>query len=114
MTAEKNTLTEALHEAENRMRSYERRASEHEYEMEQQREDCRIFTRLNDQRRQENMALQARLSSLESRYRDLLLQQGAAVSGTALALSALTSRIDGFVEQLVISYSISDKDLEVK
>lgn len=53
------------------------------------------------------------MGALESHSRDLLLQQGAAVSGTSLALSGLTSRIDVFVEQLIISYNISDKDLEV-
>lgn len=63
--------------------------------------------------RQENLAMQARLGALESHSRDLMLHQGAAVSGAAVALSGLISRIDGFVEQLIISYNISDKDLEV-
>jgi hypothetical protein len=63
--------------------------------------------------RQENLVLQARLCSLEQRSRELLLQQGAAVSGAAVALSGLSSRLDGLVEQLVMSYNISEKDLEV-
>lgn len=63
--------------------------------------------------RQENLALQAQLCSLEQRSRELLLQQGAAVSGAAVALSGLSSRLDGLVEQLVMSYNISEKDLEV-
>jgi hypothetical protein len=63
--------------------------------------------------RQENLALQAQLCSLERRSRELLLQQGAAVSGAAVALSGLSSRLDGLVEQLVVSYNISEKDLEV-
>jgi hypothetical protein len=50
---------------------------------------------------------------LEQRSRELLLQQGAAVSGAAVALSGLSSRLDGLVEQLVVSYNISEKDLEV-
>jgi mevalonate kinase len=63
--------------------------------------------------RQENLALQARLCNLEQRSRELLLQQGAAVSGAAVALSGLSSRLDGLIEQLVLSYNISEKDLEV-
>ena len=35
------------------------------------------------------------------------------MSGAAVALSSLSSRLDGLVEQLVVSYNISEKDLEV-
>lgn len=35
------------------------------------------------------------------------------MSGAAVALSGLSSRLDGLVEQLVMSYNISEKDLEV-
>ena len=35
------------------------------------------------------------------------------MSGAAVALSGLSSRLDGLVEQLVVSYNISEKDLEV-
>jgi len=35
------------------------------------------------------------------------------VSGAAVALSGLSSRLDGLIEQLVVSYNISEKDLEV-
>lgn len=35
------------------------------------------------------------------------------MSGAAVALSGLSSRLDGLIEQLVVSYNISEKDLEV-
>ena len=35
------------------------------------------------------------------------------MSGAAVALSGLSSRLDGLIEQLVVSYNISEKELEV-
>lgn len=69
--------------------------------------------RLSEQRRQENLALQARLGVLESKSRELLVHQGSSVSGASVALSALIGRLDGLVEELVVAYSISDQELEV-
>lgn len=57
--------------------------------------------------------MEAKLSGLEQRSRDVLLQQGAAVSGAAVALSGLGARLDSLVEQLAMSYNVSEKDLEV-
>lgn len=54
-----------------------------------------------------------KLNAVERRCRDLLLSQGAAVSGAAVALSGLGTRLEGLVDQLVTSYNISEKDLEV-
>ena len=42
-----------------------------------------------------------------------MLTQGAAVSGAAVALSGLGTRLEGLVDQLITSYNISVKDLEV-
>ena len=57
--------------------------------------------------------MQAKYNALESRSKDILLQQGAAVSGASVALSGLGSRLDNLVEQLIASYNISEQDLEV-
>lgn len=54
-----------------------------------------------------------KLNAVERRSRELLLTQGAAVSGAAVALSGLGTRLEGLVDQLITSYSISVKDLEV-
>lgn len=43
----------------------------------------------------------------------MIVQQGAAVSGAAVALSGLGARLDSLVEQLAVSCNISEKDLEV-
>lgn len=64
-------------------------------------------------RRQENLSMNLKLNAVERRSRDLLLTQGAAVSGAAVALSGLGTRLEGLVDQLVTSYNISEKDLEV-
>lgn len=63
--------------------------------------------------RQEFLGMQAKYNALESRSKDILLQQGAAVSGASVALSGLGSRLDHLVEQLIASYNISEQDLEV-
>ncbi|XP_069672096.1 uro-adherence factor A isoform X2 [Periplaneta americana] len=112
LQAEKSTLAEALRDAEAEIKGQREQLSQKESELERQQEECKHLVRISEQRRQENLALQARLCSLEQRSRELLLQQGAAVSGAAVALSGLSSRLDGLVEQLVMSYNISEKDLE--
>ena len=64
--------------------------------------------------RQENLSLEAKLSGLDQRSRDVLVQQGAAVSAAAVALSGLGARLDTLVEQLSLSCNITEKDLEVQ
>lgn len=51
--------------------------------------------------------------SLEAKTRELLVQQGSVASGAAVALSALITRLNGLVEELVSSYNISEQELEV-
>lgn len=63
--------------------------------------------------RQENLSLEVQLAGLDQRSRDVLVQQGAAVSAAAVALSGLGARLDSLVEQLTVSCNITDKDLEV-
>ena len=53
------------------------------------------------------------MNAIERRSRELLLAQGAAVSGASVALSGLGNRLEGLVDQLVVSYNILEKDLEV-
>lgn len=60
------------------------------------------------------MSLESRLKSLELRNKETMLEQGAAVSGAAVALSGLSSRLDVLVSSLVSAYSISATDLEVR
>lgn len=57
--------------------------------------------------------LQTKYSAMESKSKELAMQQNASVSGATAALSGLHARLDNLVEQLVFSYNISEQDLEV-
>lgn len=57
--------------------------------------------------------LQTKYTNLESRARDLLLQQNSYISAATSSLSGLHQRLDGLVESLVTSYNITEQDLEV-
>ncbi|XP_046989176.1 AF4/FMR2 family member lilli [Schistocerca americana] len=105
LQAEKSTLAEALREAENEI-------SRLSAGLQQSQEECKHLVRISEQRRQENMALQARLGGLGARSEELLVQQGAAVSGAAVQLLGLGSRLEALIDQLVATYNISEKDLE--
>lgn len=63
--------------------------------------------------RQENMGMQAKYGALEIKSKELLAQQGNAVSGASVALNSLGSRLEQLVEQLIASYNISEQELEV-
>lgn len=63
--------------------------------------------------RQENRMLQTKYAAMESKSKELAMQQSASVSGATAALSGLHARLDNLVEQLVFSYNISEQDLEV-
>lgn len=67
---------------------------------------CHIF-------RHEYLGMQSKYSALETRSKELITQQGGAVSGASMALAGLGSRLDQLVEQLIASYNISEQELEV-
>ncbi|KAJ8914449.1 hypothetical protein NQ315_011390 [Exocentrus adspersus] len=110
--AEKMTLHEALKESELELQKYYQIVAQKDKELAEKQEECKHLVRLSEQRRQENLTLQARLGVLESKSRELLVHQGSSVSGASVALSALIGRLDGLVEELVVAYSISDQELE--
>ncbi|KAJ8955167.1 hypothetical protein NQ318_009060 [Aromia moschata] len=112
MQAEKTTLHEALKESEAELQKHQAMIAQKDKELSEKQEECKHLVRLSEQRRQENLALQARLGVLESKSRELLVHQGSSVSGAAVALSALIGRLDGLVDELVVAYSISDQELE--
>ncbi|XP_055627126.1 uncharacterized protein LOC129769112 [Toxorhynchites rutilus septentrionalis] len=112
LQAEKASCVEALKEAELEISQLRQSLAQREGEIERQQEECRHLVRIGEQRRQEYLGMQAKYNALESRSKDILLQQGAAVSGASVALSGLGSRLDHLVEQLIASYNISEQDLE--
>lgn len=63
--------------------------------------------------RQEYLGMQTKYHALESRSKELLISQSSAVSGASVALSGLGNRLELLVEQLITSYNISERDLEV-
>lgn len=58
--------------------------------------------------------MQSKYAALESKSKEIILQQNNTVSGATLALSDLGQRLNSLVEQLISSYNISEQDLEVK
>ncbi|KAH8239431.1 hypothetical protein KR032_004241 [Drosophila birchii] len=109
---EKAAQCDALRELEADYQAVKSQLGNREEEAKVLRDECRHLVRLNEQRRQENRLLQTKYSALENKSRELIHQQNASVAGASTALSGLHSRLDGLVEQLVYSYSISEQDLE--
>ncbi|KAH8260488.1 hypothetical protein KR038_002116 [Drosophila bunnanda] len=109
---EKAAQCDALRELEADHQAVKSQLANREEETKVLRDECRHLVRLNEQRRQENRLLQTKYSALENKSRELIHQQNASVAGASTALSGLHSRLDGLVEQLVYSYSISEQDLE--
>ncbi|XP_022216697.2 uncharacterized protein LOC111070461 isoform X2 [Drosophila obscura] len=109
---EKAAQCDALRELEADHQAARAQLANREEEAKVLRDECRHLVRLNEQRRQENRLLQTKYAALETKSRELIHQQNASVAGASTALSGLHSRLDGLVEQLVYSYSISEQDLE--
>ncbi|CAL7949570.1 unnamed protein product [Xylocopa violacea] len=109
---EKAALADALKETETELAKKEELLTRREVELERQTEECKHLVRISELRRQENLSMSMKLNAVERRSRELLLTQGAAVSGAAVALSGLGTRLEGLVDQLITSYNISVKDLE--
>lgn len=59
------------------------------------------------------MKVEAELKNIQSRTRDIMVCQGAEVSGAAVSLANLSSRLHTLITKLVQDYSITDSDLEV-
>ncbi|KAH8270012.1 hypothetical protein KR018_002321 [Drosophila ironensis] len=109
---EKAAQLEALRDLEAEHQVVRSQLANREEEAKVLRDECRHLVRLNEQRRQENRLLQTKYAALENKSRELIHQQNASVAGASTALSGLHARLDGLVEQLVYSYSISEQDLE--
>nr|NP_001261496.1 cornetto, isoform D [Drosophila melanogaster]AGB94191.1 cornetto, isoform D [Drosophila melanogaster] len=109
---EKAAQCDALRDLEADYQAVKLQLANREEEAKVLRDECRHLVRLNEQRRQENRLLQTKFTALENKSRELIHQQNASVAGASTALSGLHSRLDGLVEQLVYSYSISEQDLE--
>lgn len=76
-------------------------------------EQCTHLVRISEQRRQENLSLQAKLNVMENKSRELLQQQESTASSAVVGLTGLGNRLDSLLDRLVKSYSISETDIEV-
>ncbi|XP_063972698.1 uncharacterized protein Corn isoform X2 [Diachasmimorpha longicaudata] len=109
---EKTAMSEAMKELEAELVQKNEQLASKDEEIRRATEECKHLVRMSEQRRQENLSLEMRMSAIERKSRELLLTQGAAVSGAGVALSGLGNRLEALVDQLVKSYKISEKDLE--
>uniref|UniRef100_A0A1I8PMK5 Uncharacterized protein n=1 Tax=Stomoxys calcitrans TaxID=35570 RepID=A0A1I8PMK5_STOCA len=109
---EKAAMCDALKDLENEYQQCQQQMANKDEEIKVLRDECRHLVRLNEQRRQENRMLQTKYTAMESKSKELTMQQNASVSGATAALSGLHARLDNLVEQLVFSYNISEQDLE--
>ncbi|XP_039292266.1 serine-rich adhesin for platelets isoform X2 [Nilaparvata lugens] len=112
LQAEKSTLADSLKDTEAELNQQKELLKLKDAELARMQEECSHLVRISEQRRQEVLSMVARLKSMERRSKDVLLQQGAAVSSAAVALSGLGARLDTLVDALVTSYAISQQDLE--
>ncbi|XP_050297319.1 uncharacterized protein LOC126736802 [Anthonomus grandis grandis] len=112
MQAEKTTLADALKEAENQIKRHQQTIAQKDKDLQERHEGCKQLSTLCEQRRLENLGLQARIGNLEVKSRELLVHQGSSVSGASVALSSLIDRLNALAEELIAAYSISDQELE--
>ncbi|XP_075221018.1 microtubule-binding protein cornetto [Lycorma delicatula] len=112
LQAEKSTLAEALQDTETELNEQTQLVKQKDTDLARLQEECSHLVRISEQRRQEVLSMAARLKSVETRSKDALLQQGAAVSSAAVALSGLGTRLETLVDALVTTYAISEHDLE--
>ncbi|CAG9760994.1 unnamed protein product [Ceutorhynchus assimilis] len=112
LQAEKTTLTDALKETETEIKKYQQTISQKDKDLNERQEECKQLARLCEQRRLENLGLQARIGNLEAKSRELLVHQGSSVSGASVALASLIDRLNALAEELIAAYSISEQELE--
>ncbi|XP_068241894.1 uncharacterized protein [Palaemon carinicauda] len=113
MAEEKNALAECLREAETELARLREECKQLSVKHKQKDEEARHMVRLAEERKNKCMALQAEICSIQSRTRDMMVCQGAEVSGAAVSLANLSARLQTLIDKLVQDYSITEADLEM-
>ncbi|XP_068241896.1 ELKS/Rab6-interacting/CAST family member 1-like isoform X4 [Palaemon carinicauda] len=113
MAEEKNALAECLREAETELARLREECKQLSVKHKQKDEEARHMVRLAEERKNKCMALQAEICSIQSRTRDMMVCQGAEVSGAAVSLANLSARLQTLIDKLVQDYSITEADLEI-
>ncbi|XP_022169231.1 uncharacterized protein LOC111033006 isoform X2 [Myzus persicae] len=112
LQAEKAMLSDTIKELEKEVKDYKEQLAVKGKEASKTMEQCTHLVRISEQRRQENLSLQAKMRVMENKSRELLQQQDATVSSAVVGLSGLGNRLDALLDKLVKSYSISEVDIE--
>ncbi|KAK7073685.1 hypothetical protein SK128_017553 [Halocaridina rubra] len=113
MAEEKNALAECLREAEAELARLREECKQLSVKYKQKDEEARHMVRLAEERKNKIMALQAEICSIQTRTRDMMVCQGAEVSGAAVSLANLSSRLQTLIGKLIQDYSITESDLEM-
>ncbi|XP_050531817.1 interaptin [Daktulosphaira vitifoliae] len=112
LQTEKSMLLDTIKDLEKEIKETKEQFSIKEKEASKHKDQCIHLVRISEQRRQENLTLQAKLRAMENKTRELLQQQDSTVSGAIVGLSKLGNRLDLLLDKLIKSYSISDSDIE--
>ncbi|XP_060853713.1 girdin [Rhopalosiphum padi] len=112
LQAEKTMLSDTIKELEKEVKDYKEQLAVKGKEASKTMEQCTHLVRISEQRRQENLSLQAKMRVMENKSRELLQQQETTVSSAVVGLCGLGSRLDALLDKLVKSYSISEVDIE--
>ncbi|KAK3872751.1 hypothetical protein Pcinc_022186 [Petrolisthes cinctipes] len=113
MSEEKNALSECLREAELELVRLRKECEQLSARLKEKDEEARHMVRLAEERKQKCMKVESEMKSIQSRTRDMMVCQGAEVSGAAVSLANLSSRLHTLITKLVQDYSITDSDLEM-
>ncbi len=97
LQAEKMTLAETLKDCEGEIGTLKASLAQAEKDNTSLEERCSHLVRLCEQRYQENLAVQAQLTGVQERAKDMLLAQGAEISRAAVHVSELHSRLERLV-----------------
>ncbi|RXG51360.1 hypothetical protein Avbf_02066 [Armadillidium vulgare] len=109
---EKNALSECLKEAELELCRQRKEIEDLKKKMQRKEEEANHMLRLAEERRIGYLSLQTELESLQTSTEDIMVCQGAQVSGASVGLTNLSNRLQILTGKLIQDYSISDNDIE--
>lgn len=113
MAEEKNALAECLRETEAEVMKLKAECHHLSTKVKEKEEEVRRVSRVAEDRRNKYMQIQSEMSSMQCRTRDMMVCQGAEVSGAAVSLNNVSSRLRALIAKLVQDYSITEADLEM-
>ena len=92
LQAEKMTLAETLKDCEGEIAGLNDKLGQRDADVAGLEERCSHLVRLGEQRHQEVLALQAQLSGVQDRAKDMLLAQGAEISRASIHVNELYTK----------------------